>query len=62
MISPDVKANLKQKIKELVAVSIRSTLKNLKYNVKRACIFYLIGIPSTLTLSVNNRKWGGEGG
>ena len=31
--------------------------ENLKYNVKQACIFNLIlvGIPSSLTLSVKNR-------
>ena len=66
ILSADVKANVKQyEIKELVAVNyknfIRSTLKNMKYNVNRACIFYLIlvGIPSSLILSIKNRG-GGE--
>ena len=34
--------------------------QNLKYNIKQACIFHLIlvGIPSSLILSVTNRRWG----
>ena len=58
--STDVKSNLKQKKpKELEALSRKSWKKyiqNLKYKVKRACAFYLIlaGIPSNLTLSVQN--------
>ena len=64
MISADVKAKIKnQEIKELVAYLIhfyKKYLQNLKYNVKRACIFHLIlvGIPSSLILSVKNRGWG----
>ena len=35
----------------------------LKYNVKRECIFYLIlvGIPSTLIMSIKNKQGGGSG-
>ena len=57
-----IKANVKQyDTKELVAVYIfidfnKEYLQNLKYNVKRACIFHLIllGIPSSLILSVKS--------
>ena len=57
-----IKANVKQyDIKELVAVYIfinfnKKYLQNLKYNVKRACIFHLIllGIPSSLIFSVKS--------
>ena len=60
MISADIKADLKQ-IKELVDVILELLTEvpcqNLKYNVKQACIFNLIlvGIPSSLILSVKNR-------
>ena len=60
MISADIKADLKQ-IKELVDVILQLLTEvpsqNLKYNVKQACIFNLIlvGIPSSLILSVTNR-------
>ena len=39
-------------------------LQNLKYSVKRACIFHLIsvGILSILIFSVKNRGLGGGGG
>ena len=57
-----IKANVKQyDTKELVAVHIfinfnKEHLQNLKYNVKRACIFHLIllGIPSSLIFSVKS--------
>ena len=48
MISADANADLKQEIKELLISScilslfIRSTSKNLKYNVKQVCSFPLI--------------------
>ena len=56
-----------QEIKVLVAVSYNFFKKypqNLKYNVKRGCIFHLIlvGIPSILILSVKNRGAGGGRG
>ena len=63
MISADIKADLKQ-IKELVDVILQLLTEvpsqNLKYNVKQACIFNLIlvGIPSSLILSVKNRGGG----
>ena len=57
-----IKANVKQyDTKELVAVYIfidfnKEYLQNLKYNVKRACIFHLIllGIPSSLIFPVKS--------
>ena len=46
MISADIKGNIKQQeIKDLVGVSTnfyRKYLQNLKYNVKRVCVFRLI--------------------
>ena len=56
-MSADVKANIKQEIKDLVAYLTKEYLQNLKYNIKRGCIFHLIlvGIPFVLILSVNNR-------
>ena len=67
MIPADVKAKVKQKkIKKLVAMSYeflqKASYQNLKYNVvKRVCIFYLIlvSITFSLTLSVKNREVGG---
>ena len=58
-MSADVKANIKQEIKDLVAYLTKEYLQNLKYNIKRGCIFLsiLIGIPFVLILSVNNRGW-----
>ena len=58
-MSADVKANIKQEIKDLVAYLTKEYLQNLKYNIKRGCIFHsiLIGIPFVLILSVNNRAW-----
>ena len=62
MISADIKTDVKQEIKELVAVSYKFPLKylqkNLKYNVKQACIFHLIlvGILSSFILYVKNRE------
>ena len=65
MMSADVKANIKQqKIKDLVnylTILCKNYLQNLKYNVNRGCIFHLIlvGIPSTLILSIKNKGvWG----
>ena len=60
MISADIKTDVKQEIKELLAVSYNLTevpSQNLKFNVKQACIFNLIlvDIPSGLILSVKNR-------
>ena len=57
-----IKANVKQyDTKELVAVYIfinfnKKYLQNLKYNVKRTCIFHLIllGFPSSMILSVKS--------
>ena len=65
MMSADVKANIKQKeIKDLVTyltILCKKYLQNLKYSVNRGYIFHLIlvGIPSTLILSM---KTGGLGG
>ena len=67
MIPADVKAKVKQKeIKKLVAMSYeflqKASYQNLKYNVvRRVCIFYLIlvSITFSLTLSVKNREVGG---
>ena len=67
MIPADVKAKVKQKeIKKLVAMSYeflqKASYQNLKYNVVKAvCIFYLIlvSITFSLTLSVKNREVGG---
>ena len=46
MISADIKGNIKQQeIKDLVGVSTnfyRKYLQNLKYNIKRVCVFRLI--------------------
>ena len=61
MMSADVKASIKQQeIKDLVAhltMFYKKYLQNLKYHVKRGCIFHLIllGIPYILILSVKNR-------
>ena len=53
MISADIKTNVKQEIKELVAVSYNfaQTSQNLERNVKKACIFHLtlIDIRTSLT-------------
>ena len=56
-MSADVKANIKQQIKDLVACLTKEYLQNLKYNIKRGCIFHsiLVGTPFVLILSVNNR-------
>ena len=67
MISADVKADVKQQIKDLAVASqnfYEKYLQKLKYTVKRANIFHLIlvGIPSSLILLVKNRRWGGGGG
>ena len=53
MISADIKTDVKQEIKKLVAAS---------YNFSQACIFHLIlvGIPCSLILSIKNRE--GKGG
>ena len=60
MISADKKPDVKQEIKELLAVPYNLTevpSQNLKYNVKQACIFdlILVDFPSSLILSVKNR-------
>ena len=60
-MSADVKANIKQQeIKDLVAYLTKKYLQNLKYNIKRGCIFrtILVGIPFLLVLSIKNRGWG----
>ena len=60
MISADIKTDVKQEIKELLAVSYNLAevpSQNLKCNVKQACIFnsILVDIPSSLILTVKNR-------
>ena len=65
MMSADVKADIKQQeIRDLVAYLTnfyKKYLQNLKYNVKRGCIFHLMLVcfPSILILSVKNRGGGG---
>ena len=65
MMSADVKANIKKlEIKDLViylTVLCKKFLQNFKYIVNRECIFHLIlvGIRSTLILSIKNRGLGG---
>ena len=65
MMSSDVKANIKQwEIRDPVAYITNFCeryLQNLKYYVKRGCIFYfrLVGIPSIFILSVKIRRSGG---
>ena len=61
MISADVKANVKQQeVKEqdicILSIVMRSTLQNVKNNVKRVSIFHLIlvCIPSSLILVFKN--------
>ena len=64
MISAGVKkCNIKQEIKDLVAVSYNFFKKYIhskveKYSVKKSCIFHLIlvDIPSILILSVKSRE------
>ena len=59
MMSADVKANIKQQeIKDLVVYLTKKYLQNLKYNIKRGCIFHsvLVGIPFVLILSIKNRE------
>ena len=61
MMSADVKANIKQQeIKDPVVYPTKKYLQNLKYNIKRGCIFHLIlvGIPFVLILSIKNRGAG----
>ena len=63
MMSTDVKVNAKpQEINDLLAYLTKKSLQNLKYNIKRGCIFHsiLVGVPFILILSVKNR--GGQGG
>ena len=52
MISGDIKTDVEQEIKELVAVSYITEVlsQNLKYNVKQDCF------SSSLILSVENRE------
>ena len=65
MMSADVKANIKQQeIKDLVTyltILCKKYLQSVKYNVNRRCIFHLIlvGIASTLILSIKNEGLGG---
>ena len=68
-MSADVKANIKQEIKDLGAlpyIFFKETPSKLEMQCKRGCIFHLIfiGISSILILSINNREvgWGGGGG
>ena len=68
MIPADVEANKnsnkKQKICWLYFTNFyKNYFQNLKYNVKKECIFHLlvVGILSILILSVKNRN-SGEGG
>ena len=63
-MSADVKATIKQQeIKDLVADPTKKYLQNLKYNIKRECIFYsiLVDISFVLILSIKNKGVGGFG-
>ena len=61
MISTDIKANVKQEIKVLVAVFLKEVpSKPWNTNAKRVCIFHLVldGIPSSLILPIKKRGFG----
>ena len=62
-MSADVKATIKQEIKDLVADPTKKYLQNLKYNIKRECIFHsiLVDISFVLILSIKNKGVGGFG-
>ena len=63
-MSADVKATIKQQeIKDLVADPTKKYLQNLKYNIKRECIFHLIffDISFVLILYIKNKGVGGFG-
>ena len=63
-MSADVKATIKQQeIKDLVADPTKKYLQNLKYNIKRECIFHsiLVDISFVLILSIKNKGVGGFG-
>ena len=66
MVPADVKANKNKRIWWLYLTNFyKRYLQNLKYIVKKVCIFHLIlvGILSILPLSVKNRgRWGARGG
>ena len=58
--SADVKARIKQEINDMVAHLTnfnKKYLQNLKYNVKRGCIFHLILVVILLILILSVKNW-----
>ena len=57
MMSADMKADIKQQIKDLVAYLTKKYLQNLKYNIKWVCFLHLIlvSIAFVLIMFVKNR-------
>ena len=56
----DVKARIKQEINDMVAHLTnfnKKYLQNLKYNVKRGCIFHLILVVILLILILSVKNW-----
>ena len=59
-MSADVKARIKQEINDMVAHLTnfnKKYLQNLKYNVKRGCIFHLILVVILLILTLSVKNW-----
>ena len=59
-MSADVKARIKQEINDMVAHLTnfnKKYLQNLKYNVKRGCIFHLILVVILLILILSVKNW-----
>ena len=59
----DVKTNVTQEIKELLAISCnfyKNCLQNLKHNTKQICTFHLtlVDIPFSFIVFIKNRGWG----
>ena len=53
MMSADVKATIKQQIKDLVAYFTKKYLQNLKYNIKSGCIGWY-----SIRLGIERYEWG----
>ena len=59
-MSADVKARIKQEINDMVAHLTnfnKKYLQNLKYNVKKGCIFHLILVVILLILILSVKNW-----
>ena len=52
-MSADVKATIKQQIKDLVAYFTKKYLQNLKYNIKSGCIGWY-----SIRLGIERYEWG----